>query len=235
MMLFRSIGLLETDLTRVKNQGLSISSDGFLSRAFEQNISAADTAYNSVFIEGIKNGSLDPQRYGAVNVLDAYYCYEAASSLWIACSKAKNKDQGLYELLTRLYNGYAGYNQTFLNQWHISASKNVTPTICFREYAEHERKVAKDEDAVYLLPALLPCYYLWYWMAQKIKQDSTLKPGLYQFWVDGNAYEPHSAEAIDDFISQWSSAGKTWDESKAMEIFKTSITLEGKVFNECGY
>lgn len=234
-MLFRSIGLLPADQLEIQRRNLSISPDGFLYRAFEQNISAADTAYNSVFIEGIKHGSLDPQRYGAVSVLDAYYCYEAASSLWIACSKAKNEDQELYALLSKLYNGYADYNQTFLNQWHISASKNVTPSTCFREYAEHERKVADNEDAVYLLAALLPCYYLWYWMAAKIKQDSSLQPGLYQFWVDGNAYEPHSAEAIDDFIRQWSLAGKTWDESKAMEIFKTSITCEGKVFNECGF
>lgn len=235
MMLFRSIGLTPADLQETAGRNLQIDPDGFLMTAFNKNISAADTAYNSVFINGIKNGSLNPEHYGSVNVLDAYYCYEAASSIWISCSKAKNKDSGLYALLSKLYNGYANYNKTFNEHWHVSAAKSVSPTPCFREYAEHERRVANEEDAIYILAALLPCYYLWYWMAHKINQDKTLSPGLYQPWVDGNDYEPHSAELIDEFIQNWKKAGKSFDESKALDIFRTSITCEGKVFNECGF
>ncbi len=235
MMLFRSIGLTPADLREAVAKKLEPKEDGFLMRVFNKNISAAQKAYDSVFIDGIKHGSLAPERYGSVNILDAYYCYEAASSIWTACSKAIHKDNGLYELLSKLYNGYAEYNQVFNEQWHVTAAKNVSPTPCFREYAEHEKRVANNEDAVYMLVALLPCYYLWYWIAHNINQDKCLHPGLYQPWVDRIDDEPDSAYLIDDFINNWQQKGKSFDESKAFDIFQTSINCEVKVFNECGF
>lgn len=235
--MFRSIGLTKADLTELRKTNLKAapSPDGFLMRAFNANMDSANSAYNSPFIEGIRTGTLDPDKYGSVNVMDAFYCYEAAKSIWDACRKSKESDSELYTLQSKLYNGYASYNSTFYEHWHVLTSKSVSPTDKFRAYAAHERSVAVNEDPIYLLSALLPCYYLWYWMADKIDKDPTATPGVYKNWVDGNKYEPTSAYLIDKFITQWINDGKAWDESKAMTIFSTSMQCESNVFNECGY
>lgn len=72
-------------------------------------------------------------------------------------------------------------------------------------------------------------------MADKIKNDHAATPGIYEFWVDGNAYEPRSAYLINDLITKWIDEGREWDEAKAMDIFSRSMEFESKVFNECGY
>lgn len=238
-MLFRSIGLTESDLAEIRDRTKLLKAapadDSFLMKAFNKNKDAAEGAYSSPFIDGIRTGTLSPDRYGAVNVMDAYYCYEAAKSIWDACRKSKKSDAGLYVLQSKLYNGYATYNSTFYTHWHVLTSKSVSPTENFRRYAQHERKVAETEEPIYLLPALLPCYYLWYWMADKIDKDASAAPGVYREWVDGNKYEPHSAYLINDFITQWQKDGKPWDEGKAMKIFADSMECERRVFNECGY
>ncbi len=243
-MLLRSIGLTKEDrikadrvLLRMKSNGEEYApkTDGFLMRAFNANMDSANSAYNSPFINGIRTGTLAPDRYGAVNVMDAFYCYEAAKSIWDACQKSQQVDSELFALQTSLYNGYASYNSTFYDYWHVLTSKSVSPTDSFRAYAAHERSVAENEDPIYLLAALLPCYYLWYWMANKIASDSTSTPGVYFDWVDGNNHNPNSAYSIDEFIANWISRGKAWDDDKAMEIFSKSMKYESMVFNECGY
>ena len=239
-MLFRSIGLTQEDLNEIKQANIikrdaAPNQDGFLMRAFNQNIESAESAYASPFIDGIRTGQLNPDRYGSVLVMDAFYCYEAAKSIWEVCKKTHTTDPQLYALQSKLYNGYTKYNSTFYEHWHILTSKSVSPTDNFRAYAEHERNVALNEDPIYLFPALLPCYYLWYWMANKIANDPSAAPGIYNGWVECNNYEPHSAYLIDDLITQWISDGREWNEEKAMGIFSKSMEFENKVFNECGY
>ncbi len=237
MLLLRSVGLTSEDLAQERTllRGPGPVPDGFLTRAFRASTEAANTAYRSPFIDGIRTGSLSPDRYGAVNVLDAYYCYEAAKSIWEGCRKSQAADQGLYRLQSRLYNGYAAYNATFYEYWHVLTSKSVSPTDHFREYAAHERAVSLNDEPIYLLAALLPCYYLWYWMADKIHKDPAASPGVYRGWVDGNRGDPLTAYLVDEFINQWRLAGRPFDEAKAIRIFATSMEYESKVFDECGY
>lgn len=216
---------------------LSVS-DGysFLKKAFDANMDIANATYNTEFIQGIRNGDLSPETYGSVSVLDAYYCYEAAKSIWYACGQADENSE-LQVTLKKFYNSYAQYNGTFYSTWHVPAAQNVVPTNAFETYAKHERAVAKDESPIYLLPALMPCYKLWAWMAYKIYQDPGKHPGVYEFWVEGNMGhegESGSATLADRVIRKWIEDDKPFDENKALEIFKKSMQCECAVFSSLG-
>lgn len=234
--MFRSIGLLSEKESRHYAQ-LSVSNEySFLKKAFDANMDLANATYNTDFIQGIRNGSLSPETYGSVSVLDAYYCYEAAKSIWHACGKADENSE-LQVTLKKFYNSYAQYNGTFYSTWHVPASQNVVPTSAFETYAKHERAVAETASPIYLLPALMPCYKLWAWMAYKIYQDPGKQPGVYEFWVEGNMGhegESGSATLADSVISKWIQAGKEFDESKALDIFKKSMQCEYAVFSSQG-
>lgn len=208
----------------------------FLEKAFEANMDIANATYNTVFIQGIRNGDLSPETYGSVSVLDAYYCYEAAKSIWYTCGRA-DENSDLQVTLKKFYNSYAQYNGTFYSTWHVPAAQNVVPTNAFETYAKHERAVAEKEPPIYLLPALMPCYKLWAWMAYKIYQDPEKTPGVYEFWVEGNmGYEGESGSAIlaDRVISKWIKDGKAFDENKALDIFRKSMQCEYAVFSSQG-
>ena len=234
--MFRSIGLLSEIESEYYAQ-LSVSEEySFLKKAFESNMDIANAAYNTTFIQGIRNGNLSPETYGSVSVLDAYYCYEAAKSIWYTCGQAEENSE-LQMTLKKFYNSYAQYNGTFYSTWHVPAAQNVVPTNAFAAYARHERIVAKEESPIYLLPALMPCYKLWAWMAYRIYQDPEKQTGVYDFWVTGNMGhegESGSATLADHVISNWIKEGKPFDESKAMDIFRKSMQCEYAVFSSQG-
>ena len=233
-MLFRSMGFSQEYLRSLNAVNEPPSDDGFLITTFNKYIDSANSAYSSEFIQGIKNGSLDPERYGCLNVLDAYYCYRAASSMWKAAEKVKTVDETAYSMLVQLYNGYSKYNAVYKDHWHIQTITDILPTDNFRLYADHEEKQADNEDVLYFLVSILPCYYLWSWMANKIDKDSSSDPGLYKFWVDGNKGVPSTAAVVDKFINE-RTGSSVWDLQKAEKIFATSLDFENKVFNEGGY
>ncbi|MFR7592536.1 MAG: hypothetical protein ACLUVC_13930 [Longibaculum sp.] len=232
-MFFRSQGLIPSLNQQYIYSETQTNEYSFLDKAFQANITIAEKTYQTKFIQGIANGNLSPEKYGSVLVLDAYYCYEAAKSIWNGCKKSEN-DSELQDLLKHFYNSYTSYNATFYTNWHVLTSKSVAPIEDFQGYAMHERRVSLEEDAIYLLAALMPCYYLWPWMANKIAADSSKKPGVYQFWVDGNKGSGSSARAADRIITNWIKAGKPFDENKALQIFSQSMQWEYTVFTSEG-
>lgn len=232
-MLLRSQGLLPSIKKEYESIIYTNDEYSFLDKAFEMNMTKAQETYDTAFIQGIADGNLSPEKYGSVLVLDAYYCYEAAKSIWNSCKKSET-DSNLQNLLKHFYNSYTAYNATFYTEWHILTSKSVAPTEDFSTYAQHERFVSLNEEPIYLLAALMPCYYLWPWMANKIDADQTKHPGIYQFWVDGNKGSGSSARAADRIITQWIKDGKPFDEDKALQIFSESMQCELDVFTAEG-
>ncbi|MCM1088325.1 MAG: hypothetical protein NC419_09215 [Muribaculaceae bacterium] len=234
--MYRSWGIFSATERNHYEQMFDSEQDSFLNRAFAANQDIADNTYQTDFIQGIRKGNLSPDIYGSVSVLDAYYCYQAAQSIWFACGQAET-DSELQNALKKFYNSYAKYNATFYNVWHVPAAQNVVPTNAFKTYAEHERNVAQNDDPIYLLPALLPCYALWAWMANKIDKDKSATPGVYKDWVDGNKGNDGvsgSAVLADQVIGNWIAAGKAFDEEKAQAIFKESMQCECRVFSSLG-
>lgn len=210
--------------------------DSFFYRAFAANSGTADAIINTKYLQAMKQGTLSPDYYGGLTVLDSYYCYRAASTLdGLLCNINQEQDPALKTLASTMYEGYKDYNSTFINYWHIKQSDSVVPTDTMKAYAEHEHQVMCYQDPIYTLVAYIPCYYLWPWFSKQIIDSDGYNPGVYHSWFENNYYGEdsfNSARKIGWLIEEWQNKGKSFDEEKAFEIYKTSMDFELKVFTE---
>ena len=133
--------------------------DSLFWKLWNQNVKIAKEALNTDFVQGIKNGTLDPVTYGSFNVSDAYYCFHGADDYQTAVGKANSP--GLKAFLQKKYEGYESYNATFPTTWHIKDADGIQPSDVCEQYAEFESSVAQNQEPIYTLIAMIPCEYLW--------------------------------------------------------------------------
>ena len=182
-------------------------------------ISIAGETLDTLFIQDIKNGTLDPSIFGAFNVDDGYYCFNGADDYKEAADKAK--DELLKFFLEKKYKSYQDYNDTFTDTWHIKDASSVIPTSVTLEYSDYERSIVVNKKAIYSLVVMLPCDYLWVWFSQKIIENMS-PSNLYLAWVKDNI-EPSGAYAIGNILDLYS---KDIDIIQAKEIYKQAMTFE---------
>ena len=104
-----------------------------------------------------------------------------------------------------------------------------TPTM--RAYAQHERTVAENEEPIYGLVALFPCFRLWPFLFWKFGTVS--KDNLYYEWITGNQSSGSSANVVDTLITnEWVNKGRPWDRASSLKIFERSINYEKSLFEE---
>jgi len=193
------------------------------------NEETATKALNTGFIQGIKQGNLDPVKYGTSTVNDAYYCFRGAPDYQKAAERAEDLD--LKEYLNQKYKSYAEYNESFKNQWHLKDASSVEPIKITKEYADHESNVVSNDDPIYALIVMMPCEYLWGWIGMKLKNDpNSAKDNIYQFWIDDNA-SVTSAYKMANFLDNYMAFQPgVVCEQKAMEMYSKSMEYEYRGF-----
>jgi thiaminase/transcriptional activator TenA len=184
----------------------------------------ADQALETNFIQGIASGRLDPIKYGAFNVLDAYYCYNGAGSYLAAESRAEHPT--LKAFLLEKYNSYQKYNEAFTQIWHIRDANGVIPNNVSKNYVQFEADVASHQDPIYCLIVMIPCEYLWYWLSDKLYPPAS--NNLYSFWINENHY-PDGAYAMGNFLESYR-AEYPIDDDKALEVYSKATTYEQQNF-----
>ncbi|OUR70401.1 hypothetical protein A9Q76_07635 [Arcobacter sp. 31_11_sub10_T18] len=75
---------------------------------------------------------------------------------------------------------------------------------------------------------MLPCEFLWYWLASQI---SPAKQGnLYAPWISGND-DPHGAYVMGNFLNDYQIVNpNSIDNDLAIQIYKTAMTFEFRNF-----
>jgi thiaminase/transcriptional activator TenA len=191
---------------------------------WNQNLETANKALNTDFIQGIKNGTLDPVTYGGFNVSDAYYCFHGADDYQTAVAKADSP--GLKAFLQKKYEGYEKYNATFPEIWHIKDADGIVPSEVCKAYSEFESSVAQQQDAIYTLIAMIPCEYLWAWLGEQLSPAAD--NNLYKPWIDGNN-DPSGAYAMGNFIDAYQKTLPI-DEELATFVYTQAIKFEYQNF-----
>ena len=188
----------------------------------------AHQALETQFIQGIKNGTLDPTIYGAFNISDAYYCFHGADDYQTASNKCN--DPILKAFLEKKYAGYQSYNETFPKTWRIKNAEGISPTQACLDYSNFETQVASTEEAIYTLVAMLPCEYLWAWLAAQLMPPS---PGnLYASWITDNNY-PDGAYAMGNFLEGYKNS-HSLNTQKATDIYRQAMQYELENFESVG-
>ncbi|RSC93356.1 thiaminase II/PqqC family protein [Tenacibaculum singaporense] len=185
----------------------------------------ADKALNTQFIQEIKSGTLNPVDYGGFNINDAYYCFNGAQDYLTAMNRASNPT--LKALLFKKYHSYQKYNETFPKTWHIKDAKGIVPNEVCKQYSQFESMVVSHQDPIYALIVMIPCEYLWAWLAEQLAPPSS--KNLYASWITANN-DPGGAYAMGDFLSDYQKE-KPIDEKLATQLYTEAITYEYQNFN----
>ena len=180
----------------------------------------AEGALATDFVQGIKDGNLNPQTYGAFNVSDAYYCFHGAEDYQVAVDKAAHPV--LKAFLQQKHDSYQQYNETFPDTWRVKDGSSIVPTTVCQAYADFESRICINEEAIYALIVMLPCEYLWVWLGQQLV--SYQEDNLYADWIKWNQ-DPSGAFAIGNFIEEYQKTSPV-NEGKAMDIYQQAITYE---------
>lgn len=178
------------------------------------------------FLKGINNGNLDPIKFGAFSISDAYYCFKGTD--YYADAERRADNPILKEFLIKKVENYVAYNEQFHTIWYIKdASSIIPPPIC-KEYSEYESKIATQEDPIYTLILMLPCEYLWAWLCESLLP---IKSGnVYGDWIKGNN-DPGVAFAMGNFLDIYLKENPNRiNVDKALEIYKTAMEYEYKIF-----
>jgi thiaminase (transcriptional activator TenA) len=186
----------------------------------------AQEALQTPFIQGIKSGTLDPIRYGGFNVNDAYYCFHGAQDYLASARRAA--DPTLQMFLNKKHSSYQKYNATFPGIWRIRDCAGIVPFEVCQQYSDFEITVASQEDPIYCLIVMLPCEYLWYWLA--VQLGSPKPENLYASWVTGND-SPKGPYAMGNFLDAYQREHPGGvDEQKAIQIYTQAMTFEQQNF-----
>ena len=193
---------------------------------FKASQDIAEKALNTGFIQGIKNGNLNPQLYGGYTVMDAYYCLKGADDYKIAAERCEDPKLKLF--LDHKYQSYNSYNQQFSQTWGIESANGLRPNQAVLDYANLEHQVVTQDDPVYALVAMLPCEYLWYWLSDQLKGFTD--NNLYAFWIEGNL-DAKGAYAMGNVIETYRQAHPDGlDPAKALEIYRGAMNGEYQDF-----
>lgn len=186
----------------------------------------AEKSLETDFLRGLKKGDLDPIKFGAFNVSDAYYCFKGTD--YYEAAEKRAKDPILKAFLNQKIESYVDYNKRFPDIWFIKDASGIVPPPICKEYSNYEMEISDKEDPIYTLILMLPCEYLWAWISEQMLPVDA--GNLYGGWIKENEI-PEIAYAMGNFLDLYlKNNPKAIDEKKATEIYKTAMNYEYKYF-----
>lgn len=187
------------------------------------------------YIQGIKNGTLDPNQYGQYTLQDAVYCLHAQDDYQTIENRAQaDGHPQLAAFAKARYDSFTSYNKETFNDWHIADASAVSPSDAVQAYIDFEHRTANQRPPIYGLLCMIPCDQLWPWLATELESDA--KPqNLYSFWITENA-DWGGAYRLDNFVDDWfAEYPKMFDWSSALHVYRSAMTCELNSFRSaCG-
>lgn len=206
-------------------------SDSFSWRLWLASQDIAQEALSSVYIQGIGNGTLDPNDYGIYNVHDGAYCYHAENDYRTAEEKAKKENEPEIAAFARIrYKSYVSYRKQAFDSWGLQDASALVPGPAVQGYIDTERYVATKAPPIYLIVAMIPCDQLWPWLAGELASKKT-PSNVYDFWITGNA-SWHGAYVLDNFVDRCNAEDPgLLDFDKALVVYRACMINEVNCFH----
>lgn len=203
------------------------AADGLFWSLWRANQAIAVQALATPFVQGIKNGSLDPVAYGAFCVNDAYYCFHGAADYEAVAVRAETP--ALKAFLTAKAASYHNYNKVFPETWRVRDAAAVNPRSVTREYAAFESELTRHEAPIYTLIGMLPCEHLWAWLGSTLAGEA-VTDNLYKRWITENN-DFHGAYTIGNFLDDYAQDDPgAIDRSLAHALYQQAMTYEWQNF-----
>lgn len=200
------------------------ATDSLFWKLWNGSLDTAVQVLQTDYFKGIAAGTLDPNAYGSLMVQDGYYCFRGRDDYATAATCAQ--DETLREFFKAKAKSYDEYNETYHQTWHLREASGLIPGTDIKDYADYEAYVAGSLASPYMCVVMLPCEYLWPWIANFL-DGYTPTNSLYRFWIEWNGGTPNGAYQMGNMLEQYRDK---IDEDKAVEIFNTAMNYELKVF-----
>ena len=185
----------------------------------------AREALNSAYIQGIAKGDLDPRHWGSYAIQDAAYCMNVLKDLNILAQRGTAE---LQAFSTARRHSYERYLASLLGQWHLKDTASLSVSRAAEDYIALEQWVCASLPPAYGLIAMLPCEFLWHWLAEQMRADSP--PGnLYQFWIEGNA-SPDGGYRLGNVIDDLLPDPTGPERAAAHFVFQSAVICEVNFF-----
>ena len=204
------------------------ASPGLSERLWQRSQDLARAALESDYIQGIRQGTLDPNAYGQYSVQDVAYCHHGLDDWRAAAARATHPS--VRSFAEARVKSWESYVEDTYAAWHITDPSAVRLGDAAQAYASFESEVATTYDPIYTVVVMTPCDRLWSWLAQQLRADAT-SSNLYRFWIEENLDDSgavHLEQTID-------ANADLLDEETAAKVFRRAMRGELDFFRAaCG-
>ena len=191
-------------------------------------VTIRNAAKETKFIQGMANGTLDPDDYGGYMVQDAAYCFNAVGAFDSAAQQMQLQGKLEFSLLYRVQSeSYKSYNQEFVKTWRLKNTESVVMGPAAEMYVGYESALSR-QDAKFLSIAMLPCTMLWPWIAGELI-DSVDRKNPYYGWFDDNKPDPNDKSRLEKFVDFFFTEE---DKEKSLLIFLEGLVNELNFFRD---
>jgi thiaminase/transcriptional activator TenA len=140
------------------------------------------------FVCGIRDGTLDPERFRFYLRQDYLFLIDYARLLALACARAPGLElmERFAELAHTTLRTELNLHRAYATEWEISAAAldGERPHPVTRSYADFLLRTAALGDFGELVAALLPCMWGYSELGQRLAQGQPPAAGRYARWIE---------------------------------------------------
>jgi thiaminase (transcriptional activator TenA) len=140
------------------------------------------------FVCGIRDGTLDPERFRFYMCQDYLFLIEYGRLLALACARAPRLElmERFAELAQSILTTEMDLHRDYAAEWGISreALERERPHDVTRGYTDFLLRTAALGDFGELVAALLPCMWDYSELGQRLAQDQPTGDGRYARWIE---------------------------------------------------
>lgn len=152
-----------------------------------------EAQHHHPFICGIRDGTLDADRFGFYLRQDYLFLIDYARLLALACARAPRLEQmeRFAEIAHSTLRTEMNLHRAYAAQWGIANTdlENERPRAVTRGYSDFLLRTAALGDFGELVAALLPCMWCYSELGQRLSQDQSRAGGPYAGWIEMYAGE----------------------------------------------
>ncbi len=159
-------------------------------------------SYNThPFVLGIKDGTLDKEKFRYYIIQDFLYLKEYAKTFAIGVAKAKSMETAnLFAKYITVMNGELDIHSGYLSKMRVTQEEidSMNPSLDNLSYTSYMLRVAYEEGEAEILTAILSCAYSYEVIAKKIVADvpDSVNDSFYGDWLKGYVSEDYAADNI---------------------------------------
>jgi thiaminase (transcriptional activator TenA) len=183
-------------------------------------------SFDHPFVKGIGSGELSLEKFRYYVMQDAYYLSHFAKIQALGAAKSEDLHttarmaahaQGTYEAELSLH-------ENFSKRLGITKEEmdNFKPAPTAYAYTSHMYRAAYEGHIGDIVAAILPCYWLYYEIGEKLKADTPQEP-IYQEWIAAYGGD-WFRELVEEQINRLDAIAETVTE-KDRERMKEHFTL----------